>query len=121
MIALATRADAAVILGTVARRAPKRDRRERMFNDQAGLCLYCQDRMVLVGTYPERATATIEHIIPKSLGGPDNDLNEVLVCTTCNFARKALSPAQLRHIADVIDELTALRGLHSSNTKGHRA
>ena len=49
-------------------------------------CAYCGEELTL-------QTATIEHVVPKSVGGPNNEHNYVLACAYCNALAKALPVA----------------------------
>lgn len=55
----------------------------QMFNEQSGICPYCGDKMTLRSGFKQ---ATIEHIIPKSKGGPNKEFNYMAVCSKCNSA-----------------------------------
>lgn len=53
-----------------------------LFREQAGECVYCHDTMILeIG---EKRTATIDHVIPRSKGGPNTQDNVVAACSECN-------------------------------------
>lgn len=54
----------------------------RLYEQQAGLCAYCFNRMTLALDKPN--TATKEHIQPSSKGGKTNSENIVLACQSCN-------------------------------------
>lgn len=56
-----------------------------MFNEQAGICPYCMEEMTL--ERDQHNSATIEHILPKSRGGPDVRDNFMAVCMCCNQER----------------------------------
>lgn len=43
-------------------------------------CHYCRDHV-------ERADATLDHVVPRSLGGRDDLANLVLACGECNCAK----------------------------------
>jgi len=57
-----------------------------LFNEQAGLCCYCQRSMTLRLNRPR--TATIDHIVPRSKGGANSLFNYISACRPCN-ERKA--------------------------------
>lgn len=57
----------------------------KLFNQQSGACPYCGEDMVL--ELGQSNTATIEHIIPKSKGGPNAEFNYMAVCSSCNNER----------------------------------
>lgn len=79
-------------LGKVARQIKARDNHE---------CQYC-------GSTAEESGAPLQldHIVPRSQGGPDTAENLVVSCRSCNCARKTLPLSQWsRYVA-------ALHGLH---------
>ena len=49
--------------------------------DQHGLCIYCQQR------FSETRPATLEHIVPRAMGGDDHPSNVAASCDECNGAR----------------------------------
>lgn len=53
-----------------------------LFNEQSGLCCYCAQPMTL--KLGKRHTATIEHIVPRSKGGPNMVFNYAAACFSCN-------------------------------------
>lgn len=50
-------------------------------------CFYC-------GNEIDPATVTIEHVVPKSCGGPDHASNLILACPCCNPAVGHMSVAE---------------------------
>lgn len=63
--------------------------RERLWARQAGQCHYCAVQMTLRnyhdGDQPTRPTdATIEHLVPRALGGDNRPQNLVAACRRCN-------------------------------------
>jgi 5-methylcytosine-specific restriction endonuclease McrA len=53
-----------------------------MFVRQNGICIYCEERMVLqIGL---NNSATIDHLTPKSRGGSNAQWNLALACYLCN-------------------------------------
>lgn len=71
------------------RKKPQHIRRKssiiKLFNLQGGLCHYCGCRMTLfIG---RRNTATRDHVIPRSAGGPTQMWNLVAACHDCNQAK----------------------------------
>lgn len=75
------------------RRGPQPIRRKstivKLFTQQAGRCHYCERRMTLkIG---HEHTATKDHIIPKSKGGPTQMWNLVAACHLCNQRKGAMS------------------------------
>lgn len=59
--------------------------RHRLAEAQNWRCCYCGVQMGLYQRGPTQAT--IEHIIPRSLGGPDRPDNYAIACHACNQAR----------------------------------
>lgn len=53
-----------------------------LFNEQSGFCCYCSGKMTL--KLGKRHTATIEHIVPKSKGGPNAAFNYAAAHASCN-------------------------------------
>ncbi len=53
-----------------------------LFNEQSGYCAYCETEMTLELGYDK--TATVDHVIAQSLGGPKKHFNEVAACNKCN-------------------------------------
>lgn len=45
--------------------------------DKSDVCIYCGNKSDL----------TLEHILPRSRGGPDTTDNAVFVCRTCNYSK----------------------------------
>lgn len=67
----------------------RRRTRLRLYGAQDGRCIYCGDAMTVA---PEAAPqdpmyATIEHLVPRSTGGPLAAPNLALACRACNAAR----------------------------------
>lgn len=60
--------------------------RDRLFSEQKGRCHYCRTHMVAAGADDPRA-ATLDHRVPKAVGGPLNYLNAVCACRACNEAK----------------------------------
>ena len=53
-----------------------------------GLCVYCGVRTVRrPGLHRAADLATLDHVVPKSKGGPLTPANVVLACRACNNAR----------------------------------
>ena len=57
----------------------RRERRRRML-EQDSLCFYCLKELTL-------DTSTIDHCIPRSIGGTNDDSNVVLSCHGCNQSK----------------------------------
>jgi 5-methylcytosine-specific restriction endonuclease McrA len=60
-----------------------------LFNIQSGACVYCGDGMTLA--LGSTKTATLDHVIPRSRGGPTNEGNLVAACSLCNRSKGSLS------------------------------
>ena len=60
-----------------------------LFHDQRGKCVYCGNKY----RYDE---LEIEHMIPKSLGGPDHLRNCQLACASCNKAKGTMTDIEFR-------------------------
>lgn len=66
--------------------------RRRLWKAQGGLCYYCAKptRFVIYppGHTPRKRDATLDHVIPKSLGGVNAPRkNCVMACLQCNHER----------------------------------
>jgi hypothetical protein len=64
---------------------PPQFRKRVMFNRDNWQCQYC-------GAAVNSSTATIEHIVPESRGGPKSWLNCVTACTHCNRRKMNRTP-----------------------------
>lgn len=67
-----------------------RSRRERLFEQQRGLCHWCKQPMTLRrkgNQTPPVNFATFEHVIRRADGGGNGDDNVVLACRKCNNER----------------------------------
>lgn len=62
---------------------------EAIFARDGGRCVYCGVRTLRPGPGLHRAgdRATLDHLVPKSQGGPLTAANVVLACRACNNAR----------------------------------
>jgi 5-methylcytosine-specific restriction endonuclease McrA len=69
-------------MGQLANKGKRRNFRMRLWKKQAGGCFYCRCRVIS----PD--DGTLDHVIPRSRGGPDSPRNLVFACKPCN-ARKA--------------------------------
>jgi 5-methylcytosine-specific restriction endonuclease McrA len=70
------------------------------FVEQKGLCAYCFNKMTLKLGEPN--TASIDHVIPRAVGGLSDKFNEVAACVTCNN-QKANKPLRV-FLAELIFE-----------------
>ncbi len=60
---------------------------------QGGICLYCGQALAMT----ELADYEIEHIVPRSKGGPDAMVNYVLAHKECNDQKDEQTPFQWKH------------------------
>lgn len=62
-------------------------RRQRLIREHGARCHYCREMTNPnpVGHYPLHPT--VEHIVPRFLGGPTAMFNLVIACRACNEAR----------------------------------
>lgn len=60
----------------------RRKLKERLYNEQGGICPYCLGEMTLTQHFNN--SATVDHLIPKSRGGADLRENFVIACKSCN-------------------------------------
>lgn len=59
--------------------------KDRLFQEQDGLCFYCQQLMVLdVDTSGNPRLCTVDHVLPLSRGGDNSPENLVAACRACN-------------------------------------
>lgn len=57
--------------------------RQRAFDEQHGRCYFC--KYYMTPTHPLLPTSvTLEHLYPRSRGGPHAPWNEVAACRDCN-------------------------------------
>lgn len=54
----------------------------RLFNAQAGLCVYCGRNMAI--EYGKGVSVTRDHVVPRARGGEDHPDNIVGACYDCN-------------------------------------
>lgn len=54
-----------------------------------GICQLCGEPVDLTATFPDRMSPTLDHVLPKSLGGTDEPTNLRLAHLTCNSSRQA--------------------------------
>lgn len=82
--------------GVVFKQTQVRRRRGTRFRKfwllQEGLCIYCLGRMTTELGFA--MTATWDHIVPKSKGGPTNYDNLILACSHCNHLKRDKSVAE---------------------------
>lgn len=63
----------------------KRCLRYRLAQRDGWKCHYCDERLTL-------ATSTLDHVVPRLLGGTNHPANLRLACLTCNRAKAAHPP-----------------------------
>jgi 5-methylcytosine-specific restriction endonuclease McrA len=84
--------------------------RIRLFNDvfarDEGRCVYCGIPARRPGRGVKRAPdlATLDHVVPKSFGGPLNCDNIVLACSACNNERGTMDAQAFRALKAVRTE-----------------
>ena len=70
----------------------RREWLERHLALQDDLCAYCGVTMLPMSVKgKEHIRATVDHIVPRSKGGPDEILNTLAACQRCNSAKDDLS------------------------------
>lgn len=52
-----------------------------------GKCIHCQTSVTVPLDWDEPAHATLEHIVPRGLGGTDDPENLAVACKRCNHAK----------------------------------
>lgn len=81
-------------------RGLRRSIRQTHFDRQNGICVYCACKMrkKFKSTIPN--SATLEHILPMSMGGPNWLINTIAVCYGCNRDRghERLTPEKINCI-----------------------
>jgi 5-methylcytosine-specific restriction endonuclease McrA len=72
--------------------------RNRLAEAQNWRCCYCGIRMM--GEGQDHDAPTFEHIIPRALGGKDEEGNVAIACHDCNSERRhEMHPIHLRTLA----------------------
>lgn len=68
-------------------RSKRRNLRRRLHVEQGGRCYWCDTKTTLE---PHKLpnTITIDHLLPRSIGGPDKTWNFVGACKRCNEERE---------------------------------
>jgi CRISPR/Cas system Type II protein with McrA/HNH and RuvC-like nuclease domain len=77
------------------KRNSKIERDVETFKTTGGRCYYCGHK--LWPAYQSFSDLTIDHIIPLSRGGTDDDDNRVPACRRCNSSKNNGSVENLRH------------------------
>lgn len=88
--------------------AQRKAHREVLWRRQKGICKFCNKPMSL--DKGRHNFATIDHVIPKSKGGPNARWNLALGCRKCNYEKKdtwinawveeAVDSTDLKSVAD---------------------
>ncbi|MCR6632120.1 MAG: HNH endonuclease [Magnetospirillum sp.] len=76
----------------------RRGRCHALWQHQSGLCFHCgspmPDPLTQRGRHRKRPNAaTIEHVLPRALGGMESWLNEVAACRACNATKADRLPS----------------------------
>jgi 5-methylcytosine-specific restriction endonuclease McrA len=77
-----------------------------------GRCIHCRRAIVVPEDPREPASATLEHIVPRTHGGGDELDNLALACASCNHAKGRKLDARRRDdpvLQRVIEQLRAER------------
>lgn len=71
---------------------------ETIFARDGGRCVYCGVDTHRLGKGLSRspALATLDHVVPRSMGGPLNLANLVLACQACNNRRGVMDVEEFR-------------------------
>ena len=71
---------------------------EAIFARDGGACVYCgvQTRRLQKGVSRSADLATLDHVLPRSMGGPLNQANLVLACQACNNERGVMDAEEFR-------------------------
>lgn len=80
-------------------KAPQRKKLfEDVFSRDGGRCVYCgvRTRRLQKGVSRAPDLATLDHVVPRSMGGPLTADNLVLACQACNNARGVMDAQAFR-------------------------
>lgn len=72
------------------RTAWPRGRRQELYRDQKGLCMYCRTRLTLGASH-------IDHVTPVNQAGTNDRENLQLLCPGCNLRKSDRSDAEFRY------------------------
>lgn len=61
--------------------------RQKVWAITDGACIYCEAKLVPTGR--AESSFVVEHVVPRAHGGPDNLMNYVPACKTCNMVKKS--------------------------------
>ena len=86
----------------------KHDAKEILYKEQKGICAGCKVNFLI-------QNFTVDHIIPKSKGGPDALSNYQLLCGNCNSIKGNRPMAYLQMKIDKNKELMKLKNSFGSN------
>ena len=79
-------------MGRAGHHVRRKTRIVRLFEEQGGKCAYCGAEMTL--TLGFNRTATKDHVVPRSYGGPTEAWNLVGACFSCN-SKKGSRPLEV--------------------------
>jgi 5-methylcytosine-specific restriction endonuclease McrA len=77
--------------------------RRRLYREQDGLCYYCKRpvRLAFKGMPHENPDhATIDHKVPRNLGGTDDVANIVVACWSCNSVKGDMTAEQFTRLIE---------------------
>jgi 5-methylcytosine-specific restriction endonuclease McrA len=71
---------------------------ETIFARDGARCVYCgvETHRLARGLSRSPALATLDHVVPRSMGGPLNASNLVLACQACNNQRGVMDAEEFR-------------------------
>jgi 5-methylcytosine-specific restriction endonuclease McrA len=71
---------------------------ETIFARDGGCCVYCgvETHRLAKGLSRSPVLATLDHVVPRSMGGPLNPANLVLACQACNNERGVRDAEEFR-------------------------
>lgn len=72
----------------------------KRFEQQGGRCGYCRRPCKLRGPVYDEMKATLDHVIPRSGGGPECAWNKVMACRGCNEAKGASHEAHFLKVLE---------------------
>lgn len=81
-----------------------------IYNVYKGVCQYCYEKIPYI-------RATKDHVMPKSLGGSNDDFNIVLACRECNNKKNNIFPFLDIHGKEVKPRNIHLRNIVPENVK----
>lgn len=87
------------------------EKRIRIFERSGGVCSYCGDEITLNGFH-------VEHMLPQSRGGSNDDDNLVASCRRCNMAKSSQTPLEWVETLHARSELCATEFLRTLRIVG---